>query len=79
VFDSALTELMRGVPVGHAVEYFSDRYAALTTDLEALKEDARFGATPDPLEMSGLWTARNDARNYVLLGDPAVRVAPAPG
>ena len=79
VFDSALTELLRGVPVGHAVEYFSDRYAALTTDLEALKEDARFGGTPDPLEVSGLWTARNDARNYVLLGDPAVRIAPASG
>lgn len=79
VFDAALTELLRGVPVGHAAEYFSDRYAALTTDLEALKEDARFGDTPDPLEMSGLWTARNDARNYVLLGDPAVRVAPATG
>jgi hypothetical protein len=76
VFDSALTELLRGVPVGHAIEYFSDRYAALTTDLEALKEDARFGATPDPLEVSGLWTARNDARNYVILGDPAVRLAP---
>ncbi|MGH2653903.1 MAG: hypothetical protein ACRDHV_06085 [Actinomycetota bacterium] len=79
VFDSALTELLRGVPVGHAIEYFSDRYAALTTDLEALKEDARFGGTPDPLEVSGLWTARNDARNYVLLGDPAVRMAPASG
>jgi len=76
VFDAALSELLRGVPVGHALEYFSDRYAALTTDLEALKEDAQFGATPDPLEVSGLWTARNDARNYVLLGDPAVRLAP---
>jgi hypothetical protein len=79
VFDSAFAELLRGVPVGHAVEYFSDRYAALTTDLEALKEEARFGGTPDPLEVSGLWTARNDARNYVLLGDPAVRIAPASG
>jgi hypothetical protein len=79
VFESALAMLLQGTPVGHAVEYFNDRYAALTTDLEALKEDVQYGGTPDSLEVSGLWTARNDARNYVILGDPAVRIGPPGG
>jgi hypothetical protein len=75
IFDSSLGSLLRGTPVGQAVEYFNDHYAALTTELESLKEDLQFGAAANPAELSGLWTAKNDARNYVILGDPAVRLA----
>ena len=74
IFDSTLGALLRGIPLGQAIEYFNDHYAALTTELESLKEDIQFGATANPAEVSGLWTARNDARNYVILGDPAVRL-----
>jgi Peptidase family C25 len=77
VFLSTLTGVMNGRRLGAAIEYFNDRYAALTTELEDEKDNLQFGGTPDPMGLSGLWTARNDARNYVLLGDPAVRIVTA--
>jgi hypothetical protein len=43
---------------------------------EALKEllDIKFGAQADEFELSGMWTANNDSRSYIILGDPAVRL-----
>ena len=31
-------------------------------------------AKPRDAEMAAIWVERNDAQNYVLLGDPAVRL-----
>lgn len=73
-FVSTLTSAMKGIPIGGALEFFNDKYAALTTELEDEKENLKYDAIPDPMGMSGLWTAKNDARNYVILGDPAVRL-----
>jgi hypothetical protein len=73
-FEGTLYKAMEGFPIGHAIEDFNTKYAALTTDLESEKENIAFGGVPDPVGLSGLWTAKNDARNYVILGDPAARV-----
>ena len=77
-FKSVLDALLDGHPVGSTMEYFNQRYAEVATDLGQLDEETRWGVAPDFMARSSLWVAMNDARCYVVLGDPAVRLAIEP-
>ncbi|WP_298818793.1 C25 family cysteine peptidase [Chloroflexus sp.] len=74
-FSSALRRLLfAGAPVGYALEFFNERYAELATVLTEDIENARWGQAPDPVELATRWTEHNDARSYIIVGDPATRL-----
>ncbi|HSG39482.1 MAG TPA: hypothetical protein VLE27_07565 [Thermoanaerobaculia bacterium] len=73
-FESALRLLMDGYPVGYAMEFFNLQYAELAADLTLALQRSGYGEKI-PKEIESLWLANNDARNYAVIGDPAVRVA----
>ena len=75
VYRSTLAELGAGQPIGSALEYVGDRYAEIATDLKQAVDDAREGWRTDDAMLAGLFAACADARGFVLLGDPAVRLA----
>ena len=78
VFESTLKLLLDGWPVGAAMEYLNQRYAELAVHLTTALRRAFSGEPVDAREVSRLWTAHNDARGYVVVGDPAVKVTPPP-
>ncbi|HEV7506952.1 MAG TPA: hypothetical protein VGS07_18825 [Thermoanaerobaculia bacterium] len=74
-FESALRLLMAGFPVGAAMEGFNQRYAEISADLTRLLWRKAFHQSYSENKIRELWTANNDARNYAVIGDPAVRVS----
>jgi hypothetical protein len=79
VFRDAMLRLLDGLPVGCAMEPFNALHASLGAELNSALEDIKYGATPDDRALSSLWTANNDARSYLVFGDPAVRLPLAAG
>ncbi|MCP4549162.1 MAG: hypothetical protein GY835_22135 [bacterium] len=82
-FESSLRRLLDGTPVGHAMEYINQRYAELSVDLSELLWEAQYNQINlNARALSRVWRLSNDARSFILLGDPAVRLMagqPRPG
>ena len=75
-FRDFLSRVLAGEPVGHATKNFSERYAVLSSELLTQLDESSSGCRATPQEIAATWIERNDAQNYVLLGDPAVRIRP---
>lgn len=74
-FRDVMIRIMRGERVGQATDMFNLRWAILSAELA---DDERNRAlSPNQVSeivLANRWVARNDARNYILFGDPAVRL-----
>lgn len=73
LFFDVIHKLMKGNRVGHATDQLNNQWGAQSTELVKLLVEASHGKSPS----SSLMTkriARDDVRNYVVLGDPAVRL-----
>lgn len=70
-----LTKLFARDRLGFVMEDFNNRYAELSTEVASRIEAVKFREIVPPNELARPWTADNDARNYVVLGDPAVKPA----
>jgi hypothetical protein len=75
-FRNGLGFILDGCPVGHAIaQQFGQRYAALSTALlSAVSPTAPASLRPTDRDLVTYWLERNDAQNYLVLGDPAVRI-----
>ena len=70
--EDAVKQLLKGERLGHALRPLYRRYAFLSANFAGLLNKARLGVEVDPFLLGVAWTAINDARNFIILGDPAV-------
>jgi hypothetical protein len=72
-FRDVIGRLLRGDRIGQATDAFNLRWAGLSAELTELMRRLSYRSVSDA-ELASLWVARDDARNYVVYGDPAVRL-----
>lgn len=77
-FRDVVGQLMTGTRVGHATDQFNTQWGTLSTELVELLDERSAGGAVSDAELLSLWVARDDARNYVILGDPAVKLRAQP-
>ena len=69
-FSEVIEEILIGNCIGHSTDYLNDRWGELTMYL-----DMQVQNKSKKEDIVSTWIARNDCRGYVILGDPAVRLA----
>jgi Peptidase family C25 len=73
-FRDVIGRLLRGERIGQATDVFNTRWAALSAQLAETHLDLKHGADIPLKTLGRMWVARDDARNFMILGDPAVRL-----
>jgi hypothetical protein len=66
--------LLKGWRLGRATDQFNVRWTVLSAELSETLRDRRDEREIADAVLANRWVARDDARNYVILGDPAVRL-----
>lgn len=77
IFESVLGRLLDGYPIGAATEYINQRHAelAVSTTKDYLDWQKTGSLSQDGVkDLARRLKASHDARNFVVLGDPAVRL-----
>lgn len=75
VFEDALLQLFSGDPVGWTTESLNLKYAEWATELTGILEELEYDpGYINPYDLAQKWTAHNDSRSYVVIGDPAARL-----
>ena len=73
---SVIAEVANGLPIGYAMDHINDYYSAEESRMgmmrDSMQEDPFYKV--DERELATTYIRKNDARNYLLLGDPAVRL-----
>lgn len=72
-FFEVLYQLMDGFPIGNAMESMNTKYASIAAQLTTLLAETD---KPDEnaLKLARAWTGNKDARDYTVIGDPAVKL-----
>ena len=73
-FRDVIGRIMRGDRLGQATDQFNVRWAGLSIELSEELNRMREQLPVDPKKLANQWVARDDARNYVVFGDPAVGI-----
>ncbi|HEX6901106.1 MAG TPA: hypothetical protein VF789_15385 [Thermoanaerobaculia bacterium] len=74
LYENTLKRLIDGHPIGSAMEFFNQCHAELAVDFaELCKIREKLGEVADTL-FTRIFRANDDVRNFVVLGDPAVKV-----
>jgi hypothetical protein len=74
LYATGMKRALEGYPIGLALEEFNERYAEFAMHLRTQLGFIQFGGSPDRTELARLWAYGSDMRNFILLGDPAVRL-----
>jgi hypothetical protein len=75
-YKNALGQILAGRPVGVAMNDFNERYGVLSASIANLLREMSFGVSFPRSTIVSAWIERTDAQDFVLLGDPAVRLHP---
>ncbi|MFJ1260384.1 hypothetical protein [Cupriavidus sp. CuC1] len=75
-FREVIDRLLAGQRIGLATDNFNNQWGVLSTELADMLSDKAYGKALRESDLLALRIARDDCRNYVVLGDPAVKLRP---